>query len=74
MACIARSICDHRAALFRIIEHSAPTLILDEAENVINDKDNSLYGVLNAGHALNRRFQTVICAILLRMQNPELDE
>jgi putative DNA primase/helicase len=39
-------------ALFRVIEQFNPTLIIDEAETFVGDKDD-LRGILNAGHRRN---------------------
>ena len=44
------------AALFRLIEQCSPTLLLDEVDRYLSDKEE-LNGIINAGHT--RRTATV---------------
>lgn len=45
------------AALFRIVEKYKPTLLLDEADTFLNDKNkDELRGVINSGHTRNTAF------------------
>lgn len=42
------------AAIYRIIEDYQPTLLIDEADTFINNKDSDIGGIINSGH--KRRF------------------
>lgn len=44
------------AATFRIIEALHPTMLIDECETFINDRNNELRGVLNSGHTKQMAF------------------
>jgi putative DNA primase/helicase len=43
------------AALFRVIETVKPTILIDEADTFVR-RDQSLVGILNAGHIRNSAF------------------
>ena len=44
------------AAIFRVIEAHKPTLIIDEADTFVANRNDEMIGIINSGHAKNRAF------------------
>ncbi|WP_178862083.1 DUF3631 domain-containing protein [Thiomicrorhabdus cannonii] len=45
-----------QAAIYRTIEAYQPTLIIDEADTFVANRNDEMIGIINSGHAKNRAF------------------
>lgn len=49
------------AAVFRVIEDRRPTLLIDEADTFMDDKNSELGGIINSGHTRDTAYVIRVC-------------